>query len=81
MRTQEIGPTSTGAIETRIDVTDWNGDGLFDLVAGNLRGGMSVYHNLGTTTVPNFGSSKLLFTTDGKPIDTGWNATPKIIGL
>jgi hypothetical protein len=79
MRTQIIGPTTTGAIETRIDVTDWNGDGRFDIVAGNLRGGMSVYHNLGTSTAPNFGTSKPLFTTDGKPIDVGWNATPKII--
>jgi FG-GAP-like repeat len=79
MRTQKIGPTTTGAIETRIDVTDWNGDGRFDIVAGNLRGGVSVYHNLGTSSMPDFGSSKLLFTTDGKPIDVGWNATPKIV--
>ncbi|MEX2171765.1 MAG: FG-GAP-like repeat-containing protein [Pirellulales bacterium] len=79
MRTQKVGTTTTGAIETRIDVTDWDGDGLFDLVAGNLRGGMAVYKNLGTATVPSFGSSKLVTTTDGKPIDIGWNATPLVI--
>jgi hypothetical protein len=79
MRTRAIGNTTTGAIEIRADVTDWNGDGLFDIVAGNLRGGISVYHNLGTATAPDFGSSKLLFTTDSKPIDLGWNATPRII--
>jgi hypothetical protein len=79
MRTQKTGISTTGAIETRIDVTDWDGDGKFDIVAGNLRGGMSVYHNIGTSTVPDFGASKLLFTTDGLPIDVGWNATPRIV--
>jgi hypothetical protein len=79
MRTQKIGSTTTGAIETRIDVTDWDGDGLFDLVAGNLRGGMAVYKNLGSPTNPTFGTSKLLTTTDGKPIDVGWNATPLVV--
>lgn len=79
LRTQQTGFTTTGAIETRIDVTDWDGDGLFDIVAGNLRGGISVYHNIGTATAPDFGSSKLLFTTNGLPIDVGWNATPRIV--
>jgi hypothetical protein len=79
MRTQRIGTTTTGAIETRIDVTDWDGDGLIDLVAGNLRGGVAVYKNLGSSSVPKFGASKLLATTDGKPIDVGWNATPLVV--
>lgn len=78
MRTEKVGPTTTGAVETRIDVTDWNGDGLPDLVAGNIRGGISVYQNLGTASMPSFGTSKLVTTTDGKPIDIGWDATPRI---
>jgi hypothetical protein len=79
MRTQRVGTTTTGAIETRIDVTDWDGDGLFDLVTGNLRGGMAYYKNLGTATNPSFGTSKLLTTTNGQPIDIGWNATPLVV--
>lgn len=79
MRTQKVGVTTTGAIETRIDMTDWDGDGLVDIVAGNLRGGMAYYKNLGTATTPSYGSSKLITTADNSPIDVGWNATPLIV--
>jgi hypothetical protein len=78
MRTERVGVTTTGALENHIDVTDWDGDGLLDIVTGNLRGGISVYKNLGTSTSPSFGTSKFVTTTDGKPIDIGWNATPRI---
>jgi hypothetical protein len=79
MRTTKVGATTTGAIESRIDVLDWDGDGLVDIVTGNLRGGMAYYKNLGTATTPSYGTSKLIATTDGKPIDVGWNATPLVV--
>ena len=60
-------------------MVDWDGDGLVDIVTGNLRGGISVYKNLGTRTAPAFGTSKLVTTTDGKPIDIGWDATPRVV--
>ncbi|MDC0935312.1 VCBS repeat-containing protein [Pirellulales bacterium] len=79
MRTLKQGTTTTGVIEQRIDVHDWDGDGLVDLVSGNLRGGMVYYKNIGTAANPDFGASKIIKTTDGQPIDIGWNSAPKVI--
>jgi FG-GAP-like repeat len=79
LRTTQVGSSTTGTIHTRIDVDDWDGDGLADIIAGNARGGMAWYKNIGTATQPEYGTSRLLFTTDGKPMDVGWSSTPKVV--
>ena len=79
MRTEPFGNSTTGAIHTRIDMTDWDGDGLTDIVAGNSRGGMAWYKNLGSDKSPRFGTSKILFTTDGNPMDVSWSSAPTIV--
>jgi hypothetical protein len=78
-RTTQVSSSSTGTIHTRIDMDDWDGDGLYDIVAGNARGGMTWYKNLGTATNPQYASARLLMTSDGNPVDVGWSSTPKIV--
>jgi hypothetical protein len=78
-RTAPRPGTSTGLIHTRIDVNDWDGDGLSDLIAGCSRGGMVWYKNLGAARAPAFASARLLFTNDGMPVDVGWGSSPRIV--
>lgn len=78
-RTVRESSESTGLIHTRIDAADWDGDGLVDLVVGCSRGGIIWYKNLGTKQKPQFGAARMLFTTDGKPMDVGWTSSPKMV--
>lgn len=68
--------STTGLIHSRVALTDWNGDGLIDMVVGCARGGIVVYPNTGSKTDPKFPYSKLVFMADGKPLDVGWSSAP-----
>jgi hypothetical protein len=78
-RIEEIGESTDGMLLSRIDVADWNGDGLPDILVGGERGGIVWYPNRGTKTRPYFPYAKLMFTADGKPLDVGFSATPLVI--
>lgn len=78
-RTEETAPHTHGLLLSRIDVADWNGDGLPDILVGGERGGIVWYPNCGTRQHPSFPYSKLLCTADGKPLDVGFSATPLVI--
>lgn len=78
-RIEETGESTDGMLLSRIDVADWNGDGLADILVGGERGGIVWYPNRGTKTHPYFPYSKLMFTADGKPLDVGFSATPLVI--
>ncbi len=76
-RCAAIGESSTDMIHSRVTVTDFNGDGLQDLLIGGARGAMLAYPNLGTKTVPRFLSAELVFTDNRRdPLDVGWSAAP-----
>lgn len=64
---------------SRIDVADWNGDGLPDILVGGERGGIIWFPNRGTKDHPSYPYSKLMFTDDGKPLDVGFSSTPLVI--
>jgi hypothetical protein len=64
---------------SRIDVADWNGDGLPDILVGGERGGIIWFPNRGTKEHPSYPYAKLMFTDDGKPLDVGFSATPLVI--
>jgi hypothetical protein len=64
---------------SRIDVVDWNGDGLPDILVGGERGGIIWFPNRGTKEHPSYPYSKLMFTDDGKPLDVGFSSTPLVI--
>ncbi len=78
-RTTEVGASTHGLLLSRIDVVDWNGDGLPDILVGGERGQVIWYPNRGSRTHPSFPYSKLLFTADGRPLDVGFSATPLVV--
>jgi hypothetical protein len=63
-------------IHSRATVTDWNGDGLTDLLIGGARGHVLLYANEGTKQKPLFGYGRLITLADGTPLDIGWSAAP-----
>jgi hypothetical protein len=78
-RCEPVGESTTGLIHSRVDVTDWDGDGLFDMIVGCARGGAVWYPNCGKPTEPRFPSSRLMKTIDGMPLDIGWSASPHAV--
>ncbi|HWP40338.1 MAG TPA: VCBS repeat-containing protein, partial [Tepidisphaeraceae bacterium] len=56
-------------------VGDYNGDGLFDLLAGAEKGNLMWYPNRGTPGSPRFVGCRMLADEQG-PIDLGWYAAP-----
>jgi len=78
-RVEEVTADTYTQQLSRIDVADWNGDGLPDILVGGERGGIIWFPNRGTKQHPSFPYAKLLFTEDGKPLDVGFSATPLVI--
>lgn len=73
------GNSTTGLIHSRVETVDWNGDGLFDLLVGCARGGIVFYPNHGQPGKPRFEFSKLVHTSDGRPLNVGWSAAPRAV--
>lgn len=78
-RAEEVGPTTTAQLQTRITLDDFNGNGLVDIIAGCHRGQMTWWPNLGTPEEPKFAYSKMIFMEDGKPLDVGRHGSPHIV--
>ncbi|HVU88546.1 MAG TPA: VCBS repeat-containing protein [Pirellulales bacterium] len=77
-RCEPIGHSTTGLIHSRIDVVDFNGDKLPDLLVGCSRGSIVWYPNVGRADDWKFTCSRLLATRDGEPIDVGYGSTPHV---
>lgn len=73
--------TATQAVHSdhlRIDLDDWDGDGLIDLIVGDDFGHVVWWPNLGTKKLPKFEYTRLIFDAEGVPIDVGTLAAPKV---
>jgi FG-GAP-like repeat len=73
--------TATQAVQSdhlRLDLTDWNGDSLVDLITGDDFGHIVWWPNLGARQSPVFEYCRLLPDADGQPIDVGSGAAPKV---
>ncbi len=62
----------------RVDLDDWNGDGLIDLIVGEAFGHLVWWPNLGTRQSPKFECCRIIADADGQPIDVGIVAVPKV---
>ncbi len=78
-RCDEVGTSTMGVEHTRIDLDDWNGDGLIDIVAGESYGHVFVWPNLGTREKPEYGFSRFVENADGQPLDAGTGSAPKVV--
>lgn len=78
-RCTQLGSSTTGMIHSRVDVVDWNHDGLLDLLVGGSKGQVLFYRNLGTKINPVFGPPRLVLLDDGRPLDVGWSSAPRAI--
>ncbi len=66
---------------SRIDVVDWNADGLLDLLAGNFDGSITFFANTGTATAPRFAAAGVPLSVNGTPIDEPYNTHPRAFDL
>jgi hypothetical protein len=67
---QSIGAASV------VSVADWDGDGVLDLLVGNISGAVFWVRNEGTAKAYAFGEPQALTTTDGKPVHVSSRAGP-----
>jgi hypothetical protein len=58
-----------------VAAVDWDGDGLVDLIVGNIHGKVYLLRNTGTKKVPKF-ADPVALEADGKPINVGQKAGP-----
>ncbi len=70
-------PDSCGG---RIDVADWDGDGLKDLFAGGFDGHLWFYKNDGSASSPHFAAGTR-FVLNGWQIDWPYNIHPKVFDV
>ena len=78
-RCDQKSHSTMGASHTRIDVDDWNEDGLDDLIVGEAYGHVTWWPNLGTKSKPVYRYGKYVFGADDTPIDSGMSSAPKIV--
>jgi len=78
-RREPRGKTTTGASHVCIDIDDWNGDGLLDLVFGEDYGHFFWFPNAGSRKEPLFPGYHLVLDAAGVPLDTGFALVPLII--
>lgn len=78
-RHERWSDNTTGADSTQIALDDWNDDGLFDIVYGEQYGQLFYVLNQGTREAPKFGAGRMIFESDGKPLDIGVHAAPLVI--
>jgi len=74
-------PVATQAVHSdhlRVDLDDWNGDGLMDLITGDDFGHVVWWPNLGTRQSPQFAYCRLILDAAGQPLDVGTNAAVKV---
>lgn len=78
-RCEPVGHSTTGLIHNRVDVVDFDGDSLPDLLIGCSRGNIVWYPNVGKPGDWKFTCARLLMTRDGLPVDVGYGAAPRAI--
>jgi len=69
-------PASVGG---RIDVADWDGDGLLDLLTGDFDGEITWYRNTGTSHLAAFGVGGVRIRRNGSILHEPYNVHPRVL--
>lgn len=77
-RCAEVSSSTTATGHTRIDLDDWNEDGLLDIVQGEENGFLFLYPNVGTKQEPKFTHRMFISDNEG-PIDIGTHCAPVVM--
>jgi hypothetical protein len=73
------GTTTMGADHCRVELDDWNDDGLIDLIVGENYGHVFWWPNRGTRNEPKFPYCKFVMDAANLPLDAGMIAAPKVV--
>ena len=79
LRTMPETPTGKRQTDIKgcIEVADWDGDGLNDIIVGGFDGYLFLYKNSGTPSGPRFETEPDIFLRGGEPIKSAYNIHPK----
>lgn len=69
-------PSSVGG---RMEIADWDGDGLLDLLTGDFHGVITWYRNTGTPGTPVFGVPGVCMQLDGIVLRQSYNIHPRVV--
>lgn len=65
----------------RIDIADWDQDGLLDLLTGGFEGNITWYRNTGTAKSPAFGTPGVRLKRRGSPLQEPYNMHPRVLDI
>lgn len=66
------------AADARVDVADWNGDGLPDVIVGSRSGEVQIAYNVGNAAAPRLDSPAVELDTDGRKLSGSYNLNVRI---
>jgi len=69
------------AADIRVDIADWNGDGLPDIITGSGSGAVKVAYHVGTASAPAFDAPVTALDADGREISGSYNLNVRIVDL
>jgi hypothetical protein len=69
-------PIATTGTASTVHPVDWDGDGVIDLIVGDIRGNVSLIPNEGTPTSWAFGAEKPIAAGDGGTVKVNGQAAP-----
>ncbi|MEI8211933.1 MAG: tandem-95 repeat protein [Planctomycetota bacterium] len=78
---QQDGVNDHIAADLRVEVADWNGDGLADIITGSFDGFFLVAYNIGTPMSPRFAVPTNVIDSRGRTIQGAYNLNPRVFDL
>jgi hypothetical protein len=69
------------ADDSRVDIVDWNGDGLPDVITGTFSGAVKIAYNVGTERAPAFAVPVTAVDADRRTVEGSYNLNVRIADL
>jgi hypothetical protein len=78
---QQNGINDHIAADFRVEVADWNGDGLADIFTGSFDRFFQIAYNVGTATSPRFATPTNIIDSQGRTIQGAYYLNPRVFDL